>query len=237
MGGGVAEEPLDGAGDLEEAGDLRLAAGFLAEARLVGEGLLDGDGFDAFEGDELGEAVDLAVGHLQDAADVADGGLGEKRAEGDDLGDAVAAVLLLDVGDHLLAAVHAEVDVEVRHRDAVGVEEALEEEAVAEGVEVGDGEGVGDEGARARAAAGADGDGVVLGPLDEVGDDEEVAGKAHALDDAELVVEPLAVGPRSGAACGITARRASRPARAWRRSSSTSSSAKRGRMGLRVCGR
>ena len=152
-------------------------------------------GFTPSTRDELGEAVDLAVGHLQHAADVADGGLGEQRAEGDDLGDAVAAVAFLDVGDHLLAAVHAEVDVEVGHRDAVGVEEPLEEEAVAQRVEVGDGQRVGDEASRRRSRGrGRPGCRALLGPLDEVGDDEEVAGEAHALDDAELELEALAVG-------------------------------------------
>ena len=33
-----------------------------------------------------------------------------------------------------------------------------------------------------------------LGPFDEVGDDQEVAGEAHAGDDVELEVEPLAIG-------------------------------------------
>ena len=49
-------------------------------------------------------------------------------------------------------------------------------------IEIGDAERVGDERARAGAAAGADRDAVVLGPVDEVGDDQEVAGEAH-LDD------------------------------------------------------
>src|SRR3546814_17898933 len=40
-----------------------------------------------------------------------------------------------------------------------------------------------------------------LGPLDEVGYDEQVAGEAHLLDDAELECHALAVGPRRGLAC------------------------------------
>ena len=59
-------------------------------------------------------------------------------AEGDDLGDAVAAVLVLDVGDHLLAPFLAEVDVEVGHGHPLGIEEALEEQVVAQGVQAGD---------------------------------------------------------------------------------------------------
>ena len=150
VGRGVAQQALDRPGDVEQARDLRVAAGLLAQARLVGERLLDRDRLHALHRDQLREPVDLAVGHLQHAADVADRGLGEQRAEGDDLGHPVAAVALLDVGDDLLAAVHAEVDVEVRHRDAVGVQEPLEEQAVAQRVEVGDGQRVGDEASRRR---------------------------------------------------------------------------------------
>ena len=88
----------------------------------------------------LAEPVDLAVGHLQHAADVAQHGARLQRAEGDDLRDLVAAVFLLDVADHLVAAVLAEVDVEVGHRHAVGIEEALEQQREAQRVDVGDGQ-------------------------------------------------------------------------------------------------
>jgi hypothetical protein len=64
---------------------------------------------------------------------------------------------LLDVGDHLFPAVHAEVDVEVGHRDPFGVQEALEQQGVAQGIKVGDRQRIGDEGARARAPARTDG--------------------------------------------------------------------------------
>ena len=46
--------------------------------------------------------------------------------------------LLLDVLDDLVAPVHAEVDVEVRHRHALGVQEALEQQVVRDRIEVGD---------------------------------------------------------------------------------------------------
>ncbi len=76
----------------------------------------------------LRQLIDLAIGHLQHAADVAQHGAGLQRTEGDDLANLVAAVFLLDVADHLFAAILAEVDVEVGHRDAVRVEEALEQQ-------------------------------------------------------------------------------------------------------------
>ena len=86
-------------------------------------------------GDGLGDPVDLAVAHAQDAPDVADGGPGEHRAEGDDLGDVVLAVLAADVGDDLVAPAVLEVDVDVGHRHPVRVEEALERQLVEDRVD------------------------------------------------------------------------------------------------------
>jgi hypothetical protein len=82
--------------------------------------------------------IDFANRHLHDAADVAHDGLGLHRAEGDDLGDVLAAVLLGDVRDDLAAAALAEVDVDIRQRDAFGIEEALEVQIEVQRIDVGD---------------------------------------------------------------------------------------------------
>jgi hypothetical protein len=92
----------------------------------------------------------------------------------------LVAVLVGDVVDDLAAALLAEVHVEVGHRHPLRVEEALEQQVVGERIEVGDAQRVGHQGAGARAAAGAHRDVVLLGPVDEVGHDEEVAGELHA---------------------------------------------------------
>ena len=128
MGGGVAQQPLDLLGIVQQAGDHLFLRG-LAQARLVGQRLGDADRLHPFDRDHLRQPVDLPVGHLQHAAHVAHGGLGQKRAEGDDLPHLVAAIAVLHVGDHLFPAVHAEVDVEVGHRDPLGVQEPLEQQA------------------------------------------------------------------------------------------------------------
>ena len=102
---------------------------------------------------QFGQLVDLAVGHLQHAADVAQHAARLQRAEGDDLRHLIAAVALLHVVDHLAAAVLAEVDVEVGHRHAFRIEEALEQQAEADRIEIGDGQRIGDQRAGAGAAA------------------------------------------------------------------------------------
>ncbi len=142
---------------------------------------------------QLAELVDLPVGHLQHAADVAQHAARLQGAEGDDLRHLVAAVALLDVADDLVAPVLAEVDVEVGHRHALGIEEALEQEPEADRIEIRDGERIGDERARARAAARPDRNALLLGPLDEVGHDQEIAGIFHPGDDVELEGEPIAI--------------------------------------------
>ena len=129
---------------------------------------------------------------VEDAVGVFDGLLGLDRAEGHDLGDAFVAVLLAHVVDDLAATALVEVDVEVGHGDAVGVEETLEDQAVHERVEIGDPHRVCGDRAGARAAARADPDALLLGPVDEIGDHEKVAGEAHLIDNLNFEVGAFA---------------------------------------------
>ena len=94
-------------------------------------------------GNHLGDAIDFGVGNVHGAAGILDRRLGRHGAEGDDLRHLVAAVLLGDVVDDLAAAVHAEVDVDVGQADALGIEEALEQQLVLQRIDVGDAERVG----------------------------------------------------------------------------------------------
>ncbi len=147
---GVAGEPLQAARrprrSARTSGSLSTSAASGVDlARRLGERL-------GHVGDQLGDAVDLGVGDPHHAADVADHRLGRQGPEGDDLRHPVAAVLLAHVVDDLAPPAHAEVDVDVGHADAVGVQEALEQQVVLQRVDVGDAQRVGDHRARRRAA-------------------------------------------------------------------------------------
>ena len=142
--------------------------------------------------DQLRDPVDGAVGDLEHAARIADGGAGGHRREGDDLRDAVTAVLLGHVVDDPLAAGDREVDVHVGHRLAARVQEPLEHQVVLDRVEVGDLEAVGDDAPGGRAATRADADPLLLREVDEVPDDQEVVGEPHLADRLQLVAEPFA---------------------------------------------
>src|SRR5262249_10706149 len=102
-------------------------------------------------------------------------------------------VELVKGGDDLVAPVLAEVDVKIGHRHALGIEKALEQEPETNGIEIGDGERIGDERTRARAAPRPDRNAVRLRPLDEVGNNQEIAGIFHAFDDIELEGQAFAI--------------------------------------------
>ena len=205
---GVAGQAFERARQLDEVSDLVLALVQALELRLLLQRAIERDA--ELEGNELGDAIDVAVGHAEHAADVAHYGLRRHGAVGDDLRHALAPVLFRDVIDHPVAAVHAEVDVEIGHRDALGIQEALEQQVVLERIEVGNPQAVGHERARSRAAARTDRHAVLARPADEIGDDEKVAREAHLADDFQLALQALAVSRRRAhrrrEACGESAR-------------------------------
>ena len=148
----------------------------------------------------LGHPVTDGVRVAEHPGGVAYGGPGLDGGEGDDLGHVVAAVALGGVADHLVPVAGVEVHVDVRHGDAARVEEALEQQVVADGVEVGDAQAVGDGAAGGAPPAGPDPDARLAGVVDQVPDDQEVGAEAHLGDDPQLVVEPFQHRRRDGVA-------------------------------------
>ncbi len=146
-----------------------------------------------FGRNELGDAVTEGVAQIEHPPDVAHRGARGHGAEGGDLRYRIHAVLLLHIIDDAVAVLLAEVDVEVGHRHPLRVEKALEQQRVLQRVEVGDAQAVRHQRARARTPSRPHRAAVVLGPVDEVGHDEEVALEAHLGDDAQLVLQPLLI--------------------------------------------
>ncbi len=113
------------------------------------------------------------------------------RPVGDDVGDlrgAVAPVALVDVLDHLLAALVLDVEVDVGRAVAFGRQEALEQQAEVDRVGLGDPERVTHR-AVGRAPPPLAVDVAAAAELHDVVEQEEVAGEAELVDHRQLVVD------------------------------------------------
>ena len=140
--------------------------------------------------DHLGDAVDVIKRDVLGAADVADGGACLHAAEGGDLGDLVAAVLLDGIANHLFALVVGVVEVEIGHCHAARVQKALKDQIVVQRIQAGDADAV----CHKRAVAGAahvPPDVAAAGKVAQIGDDQEVDIETHFVDDAQLTLFAL----------------------------------------------
>ena len=141
MHAGVARQPFQLQGEVDDLAHIGVVFIELLQLLFLLEGVLQLDA--NFEGNELGDAVAEAIALPQHAARIAHHSLRGHGAVGDDLRDTLATILLRYVFNNPVAAFHAEVDVEVRHRHAFGVQEALEQQVMLQGVEVRDAEYIG----------------------------------------------------------------------------------------------
>ena len=139
---------------------------------------------------QLGNAIAKAVRKIQHPAHVANRRPRRHRAESHDLADGIVAVFVLHVVDDAVAVGLAKVDVKVGHRDALGVQKALEQQVVFQRIEVGDFQRIRHQRACARTPARPDRAAVVFRPFDEVAHDQEVARKAHVQNRVDLELQP-----------------------------------------------
>ena len=126
--------------------------------------------------------------------------LGLDCAERDDLGDSVITVFLGDVTNDFRATTVVEVDIDIWHRDAFRVQEALEDQPVHDRVEVSDAKCVCHDRTRSRTTTGSNSNPLLASPADEVGHHKKVARETHLLDDLDLIGDLLGLGLRNLAA-------------------------------------
>ena len=140
-------------------------------------------------GNQLGDAVAKAVGKIKHTAHVTNDRPRRHGAEGHDLADRLFAVLVLDIVDHAVAVALTKINVKVGHGHPLGVQKSLEQQVVLQRVQIGDAQRVSHQRAGTRAPARAYRAAVVFGPVDEVTDDQEVAGESHVQDHIDLEVQ------------------------------------------------
>ncbi len=95
--------------------------------------------------------------------------------------------------DNLVAFLHAEVDVEVGHRDTFRVEETFEQQVKLKRIEVGDFQRIGHQRSGTRTTARPYRYAVILRPLDKLHYDQEVAGEPHLVDNLKFNIQTFVI--------------------------------------------
>ena len=132
--------------------------------------------------------------HAHDAPHVAHDASALELMKRRDLAHAGVPIFVAHVLNDAVPLIHAEVDVEVGHRHALGVEKALEKKAMGDGIQVGDAKRPRHQRAGATPTARAHGHTVVFCPVDEVLHDQEVTREPHLQDHVELELKPMVIG-------------------------------------------
>ncbi|SHE14664.1 Uncharacterised protein [Chlamydia abortus] len=101
------------------------------------------------------------------------------------------SIFTRDVPDHFIPSQIAEVDINIRHRYPLRVQEAFEEQTVTDRVHIRNVQYIGDETPGRRPPAGPGRNSLLMGEADEVPHDQEIIGEAHLIDDAELIGQPF----------------------------------------------
>ena len=186
----IAHRPLELVGHLHDFRGVFVARDEFAQFLFLRDSLFERHA--DLERDHFGKPIRQPERLVLDARHVANHQPGRHGAEGDDLADRIVSIKIRDVGNHPLPAFHAEVDVEVRHGDPLGIQQALENEPIVDRVQIRDAEAKRHQRSRPRAAA-TDRNFVLTRPDHELLDDQEVPREAHLDDDAEFVFKALTI--------------------------------------------
>src|SRR5437867_2553451 len=116
---GVTRQAFEFRADVDDLSDFLVVAHEVGERRRFFH--CGGKSHVRSAGNGLGHFVDEAVRQSENAADIADNRLRGHRSERDDLRDILFAVLVAYVFDDASAIVHAEVDIDVGHGDALRI--------------------------------------------------------------------------------------------------------------------
>ena len=143
-------------------------------------------------GNQLSQPIRLPEWQLLHTRHVLNGQFGSHRAIGDDVGHVILPVFLRHPFEHLATTVVVEVDVDIRHRDTVRVEETLEQQVVLDRVDVRNAEAIGHDRSCGRSTPGPYRYTHLTRRCDEVLHDEEVTREAHLLDRVQLEVDAVA---------------------------------------------
>ena len=89
------------------------------------------------ERNHLGQPIAVSVAKAHHTPDIPHDRLGAHGPKGDDLSDGIAAIFLSHVFNYIRSAIVGEIDINIGWIDALGIKESFEQQAVADGIYIG----------------------------------------------------------------------------------------------------
>ena len=137
----VAHQAFQGEGHVHDFTDLFVLRNEGLQGGLLLEGLVQGHA--DLEGDHFGKLVGEAVGLTLDPGNVPHHGLRSHGAVGHDLRNGSGAVEVCHMADNPVPAFHAKIYIKVGHGHSLGIQEALKQQVVGQGIEISNAERIG----------------------------------------------------------------------------------------------
>ena len=144
----------------------------------------------------LGDTVNLTIRQLQHAAHITHDGTRFQLSECNNLRYTIIAVAAAHILYHLAPTILTEVHVKVRHGDTFRVQEPFEQQVKAQRIKVGNLQRPRNNRTGTGAPPRTHRNIVILGPNDEIRNDQEVTGKTHLDDGIQLELQTVIIGLR-----------------------------------------
>ena len=189
----ITGQVLKRPGNFQQAANILFLFLALAQNRFRLAGLGQREWLVLHHGDQLRELIAEVVGQVEHSPGVTDHRLRGHRTEGCDLTDGLRTVLFAHIFDDTPALFLTKINIEVGHGDPFRIEKPLKEQGVGDRVNIGDPQRKGHQRSGSGTAPGAYRHIVLFGPVDKIGNDQEVAAEPHLNDRLAFIVDPLRV--------------------------------------------
>ena len=134
----MAIEPFQLARYIDQFGHLLVLVTFTFQILFAFKRLVQGHGIGRIARHQFGDAIHLAIRHAHDSPDIPQCRPGLQGSKCNDLGDFIHTVFVLNISDHFITAVLTEINIEVRHRHTLRIEETFKQQPPTDRIKIRD---------------------------------------------------------------------------------------------------
>ncbi len=140
---------------------------------------------------QFGEAVCIGKGQIQHACHIPDRRSCRHRSKSDDMCNLRFSIFFNHIIDHALASVIIKIDIYIRHRYPLGIQESLKQQIIFQRIDVGYTGAIGYNRTCCRPTSRPNKYIHIAGGRNEILYNQKVSGKTHFFDDIQLMVYPV----------------------------------------------